>query len=94
MEYYSAIKNETGPFVETWMDLEVVIEGEISQKEKNAINRCINVDSRRVVRMNLFAGPEKRCRCRERVGTVVKGEWDGLGDWGCHIYTITCKVDH
>ena len=36
MEYYSAIKrNETGSFVETWMDLETVIQTEVSQKEKN-----------------------------------------------------------
>ena len=35
MEYYSAIKrNEIGSFVETWMDLETVIQSEISQKEK------------------------------------------------------------
>ena len=31
-----AIKsNETGSFVETWMDLETVIQSEVSQKEKN-----------------------------------------------------------
>ena len=36
MEYYSAIKrNEIGSFVETWMDLESVIQSDISQKEKN-----------------------------------------------------------
>ena len=36
MEYYSAIKrNEIGSFVETWMDLETVIQSEASQKEKN-----------------------------------------------------------
>ena len=36
MEYYSAIKrNETGSFEETWMDLETVIQSEVSQKEKN-----------------------------------------------------------
>ena len=36
MEYYSAIKrNEIGSFVEMWMDLESVIQSEISQKEKN-----------------------------------------------------------
>ena len=36
MEYYSAIKrNETGSFVETWMDLEMVIQSEVCQKEKN-----------------------------------------------------------
>ena len=33
MEYYSAIKrNEIGSFVEMWMDLESVIQSEISQK--------------------------------------------------------------
>ena len=38
MEYYSAIKrNETGSFVETWMDLESVILSEVSQKEKKQI---------------------------------------------------------
>ena len=36
MEYYSTIKrNEIGSFVETWMDLETVIQIEVSQKEKN-----------------------------------------------------------
>ena len=36
MEYYSAItRNEIGSFVETWMNLETVIQSEISQKEKN-----------------------------------------------------------
>ena len=28
-------RNEIGLFVETWMDLETVIESEVSQKEKN-----------------------------------------------------------
>ena len=36
MEYYSAIKrNKTVSFVETWMDLETVIQSEVSTKEKN-----------------------------------------------------------
>ena len=36
MECYSAIKwNEIGSFVETWMDLETVIQSEVSQKNKN-----------------------------------------------------------
>ena len=36
MEYYSAIKkNETMPFAATWMDLEIIILREISQKEKS-----------------------------------------------------------
>ena len=35
MEYYSAIKkNEIIPFVATWMQLEIIILSEVSQKEK------------------------------------------------------------
>ena len=36
MEYYSAIKrNEIEIFVVRWMDLESVIQSEVSEKEKN-----------------------------------------------------------
>ena len=36
MEYYSAInRNEIESFDETWVDLEAVIQNEVSQKGKN-----------------------------------------------------------
>ena len=36
MQYYSAIKkNETMPFAATWMDPEIIILSEVSQKEKD-----------------------------------------------------------
>ena len=36
MEYYSAIKrNKIESFADTWMDLETVIQSEVSQKERN-----------------------------------------------------------
>ena len=42
MEYYSAIKrNEIGSFVEMWMDLESVIQSEVSQKEKQILSNNI-----------------------------------------------------
>ena len=36
MDYYSAIsENEIMPFVATWMDLEIILLSEVSQKEKD-----------------------------------------------------------
>ena len=36
MEYYSTIKkNETMPFAAIWMNLEIIILSEVSQKEKD-----------------------------------------------------------
>ena len=44
MEYYSAIKrNEIGSFVEMWMDLESVIQSEVSQKEKNKYHILMHI---------------------------------------------------
>ena len=38
MEYYSAIKrNEIGLFVQMWIDLETVIQSEVSQRKTNTI---------------------------------------------------------
>ena len=44
MEYYSAIKrNEMEVFVVRWMDLESVIQSEVSQKEKNKYSMLIHI---------------------------------------------------
>ena len=44
MEYYSAIKrNEFGSFVETWMDLETVIQSEVSPKEENKYHILMHI---------------------------------------------------
>ena len=45
MEYYSAIEgNETGSFVETWMDLETVIQNEEHQKKKKKHHVLMHID--------------------------------------------------
>ena len=44
MECYSAIKkNETGTFVEMWMDIETVIQIEVSQKEKKKYHILMHI---------------------------------------------------
>ena len=44
IEYYSAIKkNETELFVVRWMDLESVIQSEVSQKEKNKYSMLTHI---------------------------------------------------
>ena len=44
MEYYSAIKrNEFKLFVMRWMDLESVIQSEVSQKEKNKYRMLMHI---------------------------------------------------
>ena len=44
MEYYSVIKrNKIGSFVEMWIDLETVIQSEVSQKEKNKYRILMHV---------------------------------------------------
>ena len=75
MEYYSAIKrNASESVLIRWMNLEPIIQSEVSQKEKN---KCriyvvyiyvphIYMESRKMVQMNLFAGQQWRCRNREQ----------------------------
>ena len=62
MEYYSAIKrNEIELSVVRWMDLESVIQSEVSQKEKNKIlyaNAYIWNLKKKMVLLNLVAGQE------------------------------------
>ena len=44
VEYYSDIKrNEIGSFIETWMNLETVIQSEVSQKEKKKYRILVHI---------------------------------------------------
>ena len=37
MEYYSSMKKEMIPFAATWMDLEIIILNELSQRKTNIL---------------------------------------------------------
>ena len=61
MEYYSAIKrNKIELFVVRWMDLESVIQSEVSQKEKNKYRMLTHIWKKRKKKVlkNLVAGQE------------------------------------
>ena len=63
MEYYSAIeRNKIEFFVVRWMDLESVIQSEVSQKEKNKYSMLTHIygilKKKKKVLMNLVAGQE------------------------------------
>ena len=84
MGYCSANKrNEIASFAETWMDLETVIQSEVSQKEKNEFHLLVYVCG---IQKNgtdepiCRAGIEKQTQ-RADVWTWGDGGWDELGDW-------------
>ena len=59
MDYYSAIKRNTFESVlMRWMNLEPIIQSEVSQKEKDKhhILKHIYTESRKMVLKNLFTG--------------------------------------
>ena len=63
MEYYSAIKrNEIELLVMSWMDLECVIQSEVSQKEENKYRMLTHImeskKKQKMVLKNLGAGQE------------------------------------
>ena len=94
MESYSAIKrNETELFVVRWMDLETVIQSEVSQKEKNKY--CIlthicgiqkNGTDEPVCRAGLETQMQRTDVCGHKVGREGGMNWEIRFD----INTLPC----
>ena len=88
MEYYSATnQNEIGSFVETWMDLETVIQSEVSQKEKNKYRILMHIcEIQKNITDELVCKQKQRHRCKEQSyghqggKALGGGTWDELGD--------------
>ena len=62
------------------MNLEPIIQSEVSQKEKNKYHvLAIYMDSRKIVLMKLFAGQQWKHRHREQTYGHGQGEEGGMG---------------
>ena len=83
-----------------WMDLENVIQNEVSQKETNAHYVLTLISGlQKIGQMIFFAKQKQRHRCREQMYGYQAGKdegWNELVDWGQPIYTIDtmCKIDN
>ena len=80
MEYYSAVKkNEIMPFAATWMDLEMIVLSEVSQKEKDRYHMILLM-----IQTNLFTKQKQTHRLREQTYGYLGEGWevrDRLGVW-------------
>ena len=67
MEYYSPFKNNTFESVlMRWMKLELIIQSEVSQKEKHQYSILMHMEFRKMVMMTLYTRQQKRHRCEEQ----------------------------
>ena len=103
MEYYSAIKrNGIELFVVRWMDLESVIQSEVSQKEKNKYSMLTRIYAiLKKKRKNWLEEPRGKMRIKmqtyKRMDLKIHGggrvSWDKVREWHGHIYTTKHKID-
>ena len=47
-------KNKIRPFAATWMDLEIVILSEVSQRKRNVICYCLYMESKKMYKVTYF----------------------------------------
>ena len=86
MEYYSAIKKNTFESVlMRWMNLEPIIQSEVSQKEKDkyCILMHICMEFRKMLPMILHAGQQRRHRCKVQTFGLNRRRrgWDDLREY-------------
>ena len=101
LEYYSVVKgNEIELFVVRWMDLESVIQSEVSQKEKNKYCMLTHIYMESKKKKKGSEEPRGRTGIKTqmwRMDLRTRGggrvSWDEVREWRGHIYTTKCKID-
>ena len=98
MEYYSATKkNAFESVLMRWMKLELIIQREVSQKEKHQYSILTHVYGfRKMVTMTLYARQQKRHRCKQQTFVLCgrRWGWDDLRAEHWNMYIIICEIDH
>ena len=90
MEYYSAIKNnEIMPFAATWMDLQIIILSEVSQKEKDKCHKSLVYGIKNKTQMNLSTKQKQAQKYREQ--NCCQGEGRGLDGKNWEVWISRCK---
>ena len=75
---------------ELWLDLVAVIQSRVRyvrMRKTNIIYKCIHVESRKILQMNLLKSRNKDTD-RYMDTKVGKGEWDQSENWDPHILCI------
>ena len=82
MEYYLAIKRSTfNSVLVRWMNLELIIQSEVSQKEKDKYHILMHIYGiQKDSVINLFAGQQRRCRYKGQTFGHSRGR-RGWNDW-------------
>ena len=79
MEYYSAVKkNNIIPFAGTWMQLEILILSEVSQKENDKYHvTSLICGILKMIQMNLFTKQKQTHRHRKQIYSYQRGKGKG-----------------
>ena len=89
--------NALEPILMRWMNLEPIIQCEVSQKEKYKYHILIHImGSKKVALMNLFSGQQWRNRSREQTMDMEggeEGEGEMYGGNNIEIYNTVCIID-
>ena len=84
------------PFAATWMDLEIIVLSEVSQKEKDKYHMIsLTCGISNLIQMNLSTKQKQTHRHRKQTYGYPRGKGgrDKLGVWDEQIHTTVYKTD-
>ena len=87
IEYYSPIKRMKKCHLLTWMDLEIIMRSEVSQKEKDKYHKIpLICGTLNMTQMNLCMKQKQSHRHREQICVAKGKEIEGSVEWEAGVY--------